>query len=183
MRGARANGLMAAGLTAVALGTAFRTLDAVPDPHLVARWWPATALITVLFLLLPREDTRGLTFLTTAGMFAVAVMVGHQGLFAITFAVANTAEVLVVVWWLTRLEEGVPSLRSWGDYRRWLLGITAGCLVSGLITAAGLWATEGVSPWRTLLWIFGSYVPMTVYVPTAHAEAAHANMKSWLDGA
>jgi hypothetical protein len=36
---------------------------------------------------------------------------------------------------------------------------------------------------RSLLWIFGSYVPMTVYVPTAHAEAAHANMKSWLDAA
>jgi PAS domain S-box-containing protein len=154
VRGARANGLMAAGLTACALGSAFRALDAAPDPHLVARWWPATALITVLFLLLPRQDTRGLTFLTTAGMFAVAVMVGHQELFAVTFAVANTAEVLVVVWWLTRLEEGVPSLRSWGDYRRLLLGITVGCLVSGMITSAGLWATEGVSPWRTLLWIF-----------------------------
>jgi len=36
---------------------------------------------------------------------------------------------------------------------------------------------------RTLLWIFGSYVPMTVYVPKAHAEAAHANMKTWLDAA
>lgn len=34
---------------------------------------------------------------------------------------------------------------------------------------------------RSLLWIFGSYVPMTVYAPTAHAEAAHVNMRTWLD--
>ena len=153
MRGARANGLLAAGLTACALALAFRALHAAPDPHLVARWWPATVLITALFLLLPRQDVRGLTFLTTAGMFAVAVMVGHPGLFSIAFAVANTAEVLTIVWWLTRLQEGVPSLRSWGDYRRWLLGITTGSLVAGLITGAAMWATEGGSPWRTFLWI------------------------------
>ena len=65
MRGARANGLMAAGLTAFALTAAYRALHAAPDPLLVARWWPATVLVTALFLLLPRQDVRGLTFLTT----------------------------------------------------------------------------------------------------------------------
>jgi hypothetical protein len=133
--------------------TAYRALHAAPDPELVARWWPATVMVTALFLLLPRQDLRGLSFLSTVGLFAVGVLSGHDGLFSIGFAVANTAEVMVIVWWLTRLREGVPSLRSWGDYRRWLLGITAGCLAAGSITAGAYWVTDGVSPWRTLLWI------------------------------
>ncbi len=34
---------------------------------------------------------------------------------------------------------------------------------------------------RTLLSMFASYVPMTVYVPPAHAEDAHAKLRAWLD--
>jgi hypothetical protein len=34
---------------------------------------------------------------------------------------------------------------------------------------------------RSLLWLFGSYVPMMVFVPVAHAEAAHVLMRDWLE--
>ena len=154
MRAARTNGLLAACLTACALLLAYRALHAAPDPDLVARWWPASVLVTTLFLLLPRQDLRSLTFRATTGLFAAGVMAGRDGLFAIGFAVANVVEVLIVVGWLTRFEEGMPSLRSWGDYRRWMIGITTGCLASGVITAGALWLTDGAAVWRTLMWIF-----------------------------
>ncbi|HET9988404.1 MAG TPA: hypothetical protein VFQ65_07785, partial [Kofleriaceae bacterium] len=32
---------------------------------------------------------------------------------------------------------------------------------------------------RTLLWMFGSYVPMVVLVPEAHATDAHAKLDAW----
>ncbi|MEO8548899.1 MAG: hypothetical protein ABI678_02975, partial [Kofleriaceae bacterium] len=51
----------------------------------------------------------------------------------------------------------------------------------GRLALAGIPHFIQATRMRTLLWIFGSYVPMTVYAPVAHAEAAHANMKSWLD--
>ena len=60
------------------------------------------------------------------------------------------------MWWLTRFEEGVPRLHSWGDYRRWLVGICLGSAAAGVITAATLWVADGSvgdAPWRTLLWI------------------------------
>ena len=95
-------------------------------------------------------------FLTTTGLFAVGLLAGHDVVFSLGFAVANTVEVLVVVWWLTRFEEGVPRLHTWGDYRRWLIGICLGSAAAGLVTAGTLWVADGAqgdAPWRTLLWI------------------------------
>ena len=131
MHGSRGRGLLAAGLTALALLAAYRALHAAPDPELVARWWPATALVTILFLLLPRHDARGFMFLATTGFFAVGLLAGRDAVFSLGFAVANTVEVLVVVWWLTRFEEGMPRLHSWSDYRRWLVGICLGSVAAG----------------------------------------------------
>jgi PAS domain S-box-containing protein len=156
VHGSRGRGLLAAGLTACALVAAYRALHAAPDPSLVARWWPATALVTVLFLMLPRQLARGFVFLTTTGFFAVGLLAGHDVVFSLGFAVANTVEVLVVVWWLTRFDEGVPRLHTWGDYRRWLIGICLGSAAAGLVTAGTLWVADGAhgdAPWRTLLWI------------------------------
>lgn len=153
MRGARTNGLLAAGLTACALATAYRALDAAPDPELVARWWPASALLTILFLLLPRTDAKSLTFLITAGLVAIGALAGLDGVIAFGLAIANAVEVLVIVWWLTRFRDGIPELRAWSDYRRWLVGICVGSLAAGLITAGTLWLEGGPAPWRTLLWV------------------------------
>jgi PAS domain S-box-containing protein len=156
VHGSRGRGLLAAGLTACALVAAYRALNAAPDPSLVARWWPATALVTVLFLMLPRQAARGFTFLATTGFFAIGLLAGRDVVFSLGFAVANIVEVLVVVWWLTKFEEGVPRLHSWSDYRRWLVGICLGSAAAGLITAGTLWIADGAhgdAPWRTLLWI------------------------------
>ena len=174
MRAARANGLLAAALTACSLLVAYRALHATADPDLVARWWPASVLLTTLFLLLPRQDVRSLTFLATTGLFAAGVLAGRDGLFAIGFAVANVVEVLLVVGWLTRFEEGVPSLRSWSDYRRWLLGITTGCLAAGVITSGALWLTDGATPWRTPMWIFFTHASaQAVTLPLVLEQPRH----------
>ena len=168
-------GLLAAGIVACALGLASGYLAGAPDPSWLARWWPSTVLVTIVFLLTPRRDTRTLTFLTTTGFFAAALLAGHDGLFSIGFAVANTVEVLVVVWCLTRFESVRPELRTWGDYRRWLLGIGAGSLVAGLITAASVAVTEaGVPPWRTLLWVFVTHLgAQAVILPLAMRQSRH----------
>ncbi len=174
MRGARANGLLAAGLTACALATAYRALHAAPDPELVARWWPASVMVTIVFLLRPRREAATLAYLTTTGFFAMGVLAGRDPLFSLGFAVANTVEVLVVVWWLTRMQEGVPELRSWSDYRRWLVAICLGSLAAGLITAGTLWLTDGVTPWRTLLWIALTHGgAQAVVLPLAMRQPKH----------
>ena len=149
----RANALGAASLTACAMLLAYRALIAAPDHELVSRWWPATVLLTVLFLRRPRKDVKALTLLVVVGLTAVTVLAGRNGLFAIGFGVANAVEVLVIVWWVTRFEDGVPELGVWADYRRWLLGILMGSGLAGLITAGTVWALDGGSPWRTVVWI------------------------------
>jgi hypothetical protein len=51
----------------------------------------------------------------------------------------------------------------------------------GRLALAGIPHFIQATRMRTLLWLFGSYVPMTVFVPPAHAEGAHANLRAWLD--
>ena len=143
VRGSRANGLLIAVLATSALVLSVYCLNHAPDPAMVARWWPATTLITVMLILAPHH-ARPLAGLAAALIFAATLYAGHDIAFAIGFAIANAVEAMLVLRWLTGFEEERPELRSWSDFRRWLIGITVASLAAGAITAM----TIGITRWR-----------------------------------
>ena len=127
-------------------------LNHAPDPAMVARWWPATTLITVMLILAPHH-ARPLAGLAAALIFAATLYAGHDIAFAIGFAIANAVEAMLVLRWLTGFEEERPQLRSWSDFRRWLIGLTVASLAAGAITAMTIGITGGDDLWRPLLWV------------------------------
>ncbi len=174
MQGSRSTYLLTIGLAGPALLLAVRSLDHAPDPDLVARWWVSTALVTTLLVLAPRDHLRRLTWVV-ALVFLVAGLVAGRGVtFSIGLAVANTAEALVVLWWLTGFRPGRPPLRAWKDYRRWLLAISVGSLVAGVLTAGTLALGGTDDLWRPLLWISVTHLgAQAVLLPLCMRQSAH----------
>ncbi|MCW2828113.1 MAG: domain S-box protein, partial [Marmoricola sp.] len=123
MHGSRSNALLTAGLATSALLLAVHSLRMAPDPDLVARAWPATALTTVMLIMAPPRHRRALAALAGVLFLTACVVAGRAPFFAFGLALANVVEALLVVRWLTGSELERPQLRTWVDYRRWLLGI------------------------------------------------------------
>lgn len=146
-------GLLAAGLTALSLVVTVRSLSAAPSSELVAQWWPATALATVVLLIAPSRYTRGSIVLMAIGFFAANLLGGRGFVFATGFALANALEALLVLRWLTGFEAKPFQLRSWADYRRWLLGIIVASSAAGAVTAITLGLDGSTELWRPFLWI------------------------------
>lgn len=146
-------GLLAAGLTALSLVLTARALSAAPSPELVAQWWPATALATMMLLIVPSRYTGGSAVLMAIGFFAANLLGGRDFVFAAGFALANSLEALLVLRWLTGFDAGRFQLRSWADYRRWLLGILAASGAAGAITAITIGLDGGTELWRPFMWI------------------------------
>lgn len=153
MRGTRANALLLAALATAALVLAVYSLRSASDPALVARAWPATALTTVLLILAPPRRVHVLTVMIAALFLLASLVAGHGLLFAGGFAVANAVEALLILRWLTGFDVEGPQLRSWMDYRRWLLGVVVASLAAGAITAITIGLGGGVDLWRPMLWI------------------------------
>ena len=158
MRGTRTAGLLSAGLVAASFALAVYSLHETPDPMLVARWWPATALATALLVSAPRRQARFLIFLVLLVFVAAGLVAGHGAVFSVGFAVANTIEAVVVLWWLTGLEVDRPELRSWADYFRWLVAISLGALAAGVITAGTLGLGGAQDLWRPMLWVIVTHL-------------------------
>ncbi len=153
MHGSRAHGLLTAGLGASALAVAVFALRETPDPMLVARWWPATALATAMLLSAPRRQARPL-LVAMALIFLTAGLVSGRGVvFSVGFTVANVIEGIIVLWWLTGLEVSSPELRSWGGYFRWLVAISLGSWAAGVITAGTIGLGGEHDLWRPMLWV------------------------------
>ncbi len=145
--------MLAAGLATAALLLAVHSLRAPLDPALVAAAWPTTALLTALLLLARPQHVRALATVVALVVLVACSISGRGLVFSFGFAVANAVEALLVVRWITGSEPGRPELRSWGDYRRWLLGICAASLVAGAITAFSLGLGGVEELWRPLLWV------------------------------
>ncbi len=174
VHGSRSNVLLTAGLSATALMLAVHSLRVTADPELVARAWAATAVATVMVLLAPPRWTRALTALVAGLMLTACLLAGRDLVFSVGFALANAVEVLVVVRWLTGSESGRPQLRTWSDYRRWLLGITVASCAAGSITAVTIGLGGGTDLWRPLLWIAISHLgAQTVALPLVMHQARH----------
>jgi PAS domain S-box-containing protein len=148
----RANGLLIAVLAAAALVLSVYCLAHAPDPAMVARWWPATTLTTVMLILAPRQ-ARELAGLAAVIVLAASLYAGLGIAFALGFAIANAVEALLVLRWLTGFDVDRPQLRSWTDFRRWLIGLTVASAAAGAITAMTIGITGGEELWRPLLWI------------------------------
>jgi PAS domain S-box-containing protein len=153
VHGSRKIGLLTVGLAASALAVAVYALRETPDPTLVARWWPATALTTALLVSTPRRHTRLLLALVALVFLAASLVAGRDTTFSIGFAVANTIEAVVVLWFLTGLEVSRPELRSWADYFRWLMAISLGAWAAGVITAGTIGLGGDHDLWRPMLWV------------------------------
>jgi PAS domain S-box-containing protein len=145
---------------------ALHSLRAAPDTELVAGAWPATALMTVLLMLAPPRHARGLAVLVAMVFLAACSLAGLGLVFSLGFAAANAMEALLVVRWLTGFETDRPQLRSWGDYRRWLLGISVASLTAGAVIAATLGLEGADDVWRPLLWVTITHLgAQTVILP------------------
>ncbi len=166
MRGSRATALLAAGLAMAALLLAVHSLRATSDPGLVAQAWPATALMTVLLLLAPPRRARALALVVALVMVVACSIAGRGLVFSAGFALANAVEALLVVRWLTGFGTERPELRTWGDYRRWLVGIFIASLAAGAITALTLGLGGDHQLWRPLLWVAVTHLgAQTVILP------------------
>jgi PAS domain S-box-containing protein len=158
VRGPRANALLAAGLATSALLLAVHSLRSTPDPALVAQAWPATALTTVLLMLAPRRHARLVAVLVGLLFLLAGVIAGRGPVFAVGFAIANAVEALLILRWLTGFEVERAELRTWPDYRRWLLGIVVAGYAAGAITAITMGLSGGEDLWRPLLWVATTHI-------------------------
>lgn len=151
MRGPRATALLAVGLAVSALLLAVHSLRA--DPELVGQAWPATSLLTALLMIAPPRQARALAVVVAIVVMAACSIAGRSLVFSVGFALANAVEALLVVRWLTGFDRDRPQLRTWVDYRRWLLGISTASLAAGAITALTLGLGGTHELWRPLLWV------------------------------
>lgn len=134
------------------------SLRSTPDPALVAQAWPATALTTVLLMLAPPRHARVLAGLVALVFLVACLIAGRGPVFAVGFAIANAVEALLILRWLTGFEVDRAELRSWADYRRWLLGIVVAGHAAGAITAMTIGLTGGEDLWRPLLWVATTHI-------------------------
>ena len=148
----RMNGVLLAALAAAAFVLSVYGLNHAPDPALVARWWPATSLVTIMLILAPHQ-ARPLAGFAAALFFVASLVAGLGVTFALGFAIANAVEALLILRWLTGFDEERPELRSWSDFRRWLIALTVASAAAGAITAMTFGITGGAELWRPLLWI------------------------------
>jgi PAS domain S-box-containing protein len=174
VHGSRTTGLMTAGLAACALVVAVYALRETPDPLLVARWWPATALTTAMLVTARRRHSRLLVPLVFL-VFLVASLVADRGLvFACGFAAANTIEAVIVMWWLTGFEVDRPELRSWTHYFRWLIAISLGAWAAGVVTAGTIGMTGEHDLWRPMFWVAVTHVgAQAVLLPLFLRQSRH----------
>ena len=174
MKGSRSNSLLVAGLVTAALLLAVRALRTTPDPDLVAQAWPATALTAVVLMLVPPRYTRAMAGLV-ALLFLAAGLIADRGVvFSVGFALANAIEALLVIRWLTGLEAERPELRTWPDYRRWLLGITVASCAAAAITTVTLGLAGGEELWRPMLWVaITHFAALTVTLPLFMRRPRH----------
>ncbi len=175
MQASRSNALLAAGLATSGLLLAVRSLRVTPDPELVAQAWPATALTAVVLLLLPSRYTRVVAGLAVLLLLAVCLITGRGPVFSVGFALANGVEAMLVLRWLTGFDVERPELRTWLDYRRWLLGIAVASCAAGSITAVTIGLAGGEELWRPMLWValthFGALavtLPLFMRRPSHH---------------
>ena len=158
--------MLAAVLATSAFLLAVHSLRSTPDPSLVARAWPATALTTILLILAPPRHARALAGFIAVLFGAACLIAGRDLMFSFGFAVANAVEALLVVRWLTGYSSERPQLRSWVDYRRWLTSITVASSAAGVITAMTIGLGGGGELWRPMLWITVTHLgAQTVALP------------------
>jgi integral membrane sensor domain MASE1 len=174
VHGSRSTGLMTAGLAALATAVAVYALRETPDPMLVARWWPATALTTAMLVIAPRRQTRILVPLVFVVFLAASLIAGRDPVFSAGFAAANTIEGAIVLWWLTGFEVDRPELRSWTDYFRWLVAITLGAWAAGVVTAGTIGMSGAHDLWRPMLWIAVTHMgAQAVLLPLFLRQSRH----------
>ncbi len=158
--------MVTAGLAASALVVAVYALRETPDPVLVARWWPATALTTGLLVIGPRRHTRQLLALVALVFLIAGLVAGRGVVFSVGLTAANLVESMIVLWWLTGFELDRPELRAWTDFFRWMTGILLGSWAAGVITAGTIGLSGEQDLWRPMIWVACTHLgAMVVLLP------------------
>ncbi len=168
MPGTRLNGWQTAGLITLAVMACYRSLSHAPDSHLIARWWITSAVIALLFLLLPRTRIPLVGGSSLLALVVVGKLAGNSNLFSVGFAVTTVLEAALVGWWLTRGATEQPKMLSWSSFFTWLRAIAFASLVSAALVSALLLIDRDATVWRTFVWIFVTHLAgLSVILPLA----------------
>ncbi len=169
-------------MVAFAVLACYRALAHAPDPDLIARWWVTSALIAVLFLLLPRRQIPLVGGVCVLGLVAAGHLSGNTAFFSITFAAAAVLESVLVAWWLTRGATTRPEMLSWASFFTWLRAIALASGISALLIAPIMYLDQGASLWRTFAWVFVTHLAgLSVILPLAMRWPRHTARVSTLE--
>src|SRR5882672_4604210 len=135
----------------------------IPPDH-IASFWPATAFLVAVLLLVPRRIWPVLIF---AGLGAMALADLKNGVplgFEIWITLGNLAEVLVATLGITRLLEGVPHLSSLKNLAKYLVfAVILVPFVSALVGANG--SAPGGYWLQLRLWFFADALAFLTVTP------------------
>ena len=150
------------------MAACYRSLSHAPDSHLIARWWITSAVIALLFLLLPRPRLPLVGGVALLGLVVAGKLTGNSNFFSISFAVTNVLEAALVGWWLTRGATKRPTMLSWPSFFSWLRAIAFASAVSAVLVSLILLVDQNVTVWRTFSWTFVTHLAgLSVILPLA----------------
>jgi diguanylate cyclase (GGDEF)-like protein/PAS domain S-box-containing protein len=174
------------GLGVLLLGSAAVLLR--PPGAAVAMWWPAAGIaVAALILTAPRHRPAVVGIVFVAGLLS-NLLGGRVWMVAALFALANTAEALVVLRGLACRGRDASRLEQPEDLARLLLAIVAGGLTAGLIAGAAAAALLDAGFLDTVLATSASHasavvllLPMALHGGHDRSEAGRAELVGqWL---
>ncbi|RLK47994.1 sensor histidine kinase [Microbacterium telephonicum] len=135
-------GWLAAGLAAYAL--AVLTLRITASGAVIAPWWPAAGLTTILLLMAPKRQLWAPIVLTLIVTLAANLTIGRPPLLAALYCIANTVE-MVVLAGILGLHRRPFTLDTMRAAVRFIMATLVAAIVLGSLVGSAAWMLTGVS--------------------------------------
>jgi PAS domain S-box-containing protein len=135
----------------------------IPPDH-IASFWPSTAFLVAVLLLVPRRIWPALI---TAGLGAMALADFRNGVLigpVVWITLGNLTETLIATWGIRRLLNGLPHLSSLKILAKYMLfAVILVPFTSGLLGAIGSKPGNYLLQWR--LWFFADALAFLTVAP------------------
>lgn len=115
-------------------------------------WWPASGAAVAAVVTARRHVRLPMLGVVLAGSLLGNMIAGTSTMYALAFAVGNTAEAAVASWWLLRGIGGIPRLDTVRDLTRLVIAAALGALV-GATVGITLMATAGLGDPPLVAWV------------------------------
>lgn len=115
-------------------------------------WWPASGAAVAAVATARRGARLPMLGVVLAGSLLGNVIAGTSTMYALAFAVGNTAEAAVASWWLLRGIGGIPRLDTVRDLSRLVVAAALGAIV-GATVGMTLMATAGLGDPPLVAWV------------------------------